>query len=193
MCNSDIGFVIAQEEIWHRTTWESTPRALRQASSPQAHADAPLPPSHLPRNPPAPRYHQASHRHPAGTASPHPQHHPHHVRPRIDQPRRIDPPQSIPTQPAAPQAIPPTVRHHPLPGLEVRHNPPHRKASRRLQPVPAHHTAPPRHAACSQPHNPHTVPPCHHETPHQQPPSDQRTSQAPPHGANGAVPSTSRP
>lgn len=78
-------------------------------------------------------------------------------------------------------------------GPRVRHNPPRRKASRRLQPVPAHHAAPPRHAACNQPHNPHTVLPCHHETPHQQPPSDQRTPQAPPHGANGAVPSTSRP
>ena len=191
MCNSDIGFVIAQEEIWHRTTRGSAPKTLRQASFPQARVGAPLPPARRPRNPPEPRCRQASHRHPDAAANPRPQHRPRHARLQTEPPRRAIPPQAIPIQPAAPQAIPQTFRPRPHPAREARLGPPHRKASHRPQPAPAHPAAPRHHTPRAPRHNPHTAPPCHRETSHQHPPSGQSAPQAPPYGANGVMPSTS--
>lgn len=162
MCNSDIGFVIAQEEIWHRTTRGSAPRVFRPASFPQALAAAPPQPAR-PRNPPARQSPRASLPRPAAAVNRHPPHRPPHAH-RPTEPLRhpIPPPQvlrALPAHPTAqgaqgvPQAAPragPLPRQHraaPPPAAPHVHPLP-RKAS------PRRRNAPEPHAEPTAPHAP---------------------------------------
>lgn len=160
MCNSDIGFVIAQEEIWHRTTRGSAPRVLRPASFPQALAAAPPPPA-PPRNPPAHPFLRASHPRPAAAANLHRPHRPPHAH-RPTEPLRhpIPPPRILQAPPIHPmaQGAPGVPRAAPLAGLL-----PQPPRAARLPVVPRAH--PPRRKASHRRHRAHE-PPVDRTAPH---------------------------